>query len=248
MLVRRLISIFMMMIFSPRNSFAGGQSQLIVILLSSTLCSLVNSYAIDDSCQNYKGIDIRQDIHQAIVDVQDMAWNAFSKTFQNDPNENTRDLLQVLFGGTNPSSWHTFSNSLVALFHFLDDADFVIICNDLTVNLVPDIYTQLLDPRGLWRDDVHNWIIHYENYFPCDIARQPVVRSFEIGAFTVSQRLIYVCPSILDHPLGRVLAPYRDQILAGKMIEDFFLLPAILFHELFHTGVVTPIRKFSFRS
>lgn len=74
-----------------------GQFSLIVFLLSSILSFLfVNPYTIDPSCRNYKNVDIREDIKQAVVEIQQLADNAFYLMVLG--NQNTLNLLRVLFG------------------------------------------------------------------------------------------------------------------------------------------------------
>ncbi|CAL8577917.1 hypothetical protein XPA_003727 [Xanthoria parietina] len=60
-----------------------------------------------------------------------------------------------------------------------------------------------------------------------------------MNAYTMSQSLIYLCPSTLDKPKGRSLAPFKDAELFGESIDDYMLVPATLFHELLHTHITS---------
>lgn len=217
-------------------------------LLSSALFILeVSSYAIDDSCRNYKGNDISGDVQQAINEVQDMARNAYIQITQKPQSRtiSTIHLLQVLFG-MEPSRYPIVGRHLAALAHFYRTDDFIVLCGDSTVQLVPDEVNS--DPRGIWVDHVHDWWMPYDQYIPCDLARKPDVHIFRPNAFLIEEGLLFVCPDIFDSPKGRTLAPYKDQTMVGERIDDYILLPVILFHELYHSHVVSPIRKSSFRT
>lgn len=135
-----------------------------------------------------------------------------------------------------------------AFTHFYRFDDFVVICGDESVELVRDDDALKVDPLGVWIDEDHGWQMAYFNYHPCDLSRSPQDLKDEgdqapNNAFTLDDRLIYVCPDVLDNPKGRILAPYKDRILDGQWIENYDLLPSVLFHELYHTNVVSPTRK-----
>lgn len=81
-------------------------------------------------------------------------------------------------------------------------------------------------------------------YMPCDPARKPGVETRGPLAFTAARRFIHIRPRILDKPKGRILAPYKKEVLIREYIENFSLLPLLLFREPYHTTFVTPDRKF----
>lgn len=148
--------------------------------------------------------------------------------------------------GTDSSRYPIVARYFAAFPHFSLSDDFVIICGDLTVKLVPDTVSSTLDPRGIWNDDVHGWSAVYDQFNSCDYTRKSDVRLYLANAFTVMDRLIYVCPSVLDNIKGRLLASYKDQLLVDHDLEDYGrLLPRVLLHELYHTHVVSPPPKCS---
>ena len=214
--------------FSPVQALA--RYWLTTILLSSALCFfLVSSYTIDDSCRNYKGNDITGDIQRAINEVKDMATNAYSASSLE--GERYTRLMTLLFGSW--SKRHEVVAGWFGIFSALGPSDdFVIICDDLTVNWDPvDTYNPQPDPMGVWADHRHHWITGWSEYYPCDDTRK-MGSSKSPWAFTMLGRLIYLCPSILDKPTGRSVARYKDQILAGQWIDNYVCLPVILFHQL----------------
>lgn len=223
--------------FLRKNLFTAhglGQSRLTLFLLLSTLCFLASSYEIDNTCRNYNGKDIREDIQQVINEVQDMALNAYNKVVQGSPY--TINLLQALFG-KDPSSYHTVGDYFATLSRLSLADDFVVICGDSTVVLEDDLTG---DPRGVWADNIHIWQVPFQYYTPCDAARRPGMDiETVIGGFTVHKRLIYLCPAILDHGKGRTFAPYKDQVLAGQSLDSYLLAPELLFHELLHTRILS---------
>lgn len=244
-----MFSLFSIFRKSSVAAYALGRFWLTIFLLSTTLCFLVNSYAIDDdSCRDYdgKGVDIRGEIQQAINEVQDMARNAFDKILSNNPSSSTMNLMQSLFG-MDPSRYSIVGNHFAAFAQFYENDDFVVVCGDLMVNLIPNTLAENSNPHAAWADNDHGWTMHYEDYSPCNSTRKPG-QDYTIEAFTILQRLIYVCPLVLDRPKGRTLAPYKDRILAGAYIDDYMLVPAILLHELYLTHIASPERKFSLRA
>ena len=238
------------MIFFPsfrrKSSFAAyalGPSWLTIFLLSSRLCFLASSYSIDASCRNYKGHDISGDMQQAINEIREMATNAVARISRGDPS--TIHLLESLFG-KDPARYRTVSGNMETLALSLSPSDFVIICDDLMVNIEPDLSTNPTpDPRGIWVDNIHKWHMPYDEYRPCNPLRKAVSTAgvvSKIGAKVILDRYIYLCPDTLDRPKGRSLAPYKDQVLAGKRIDDYVLTPSILFHELLHTDPRVPVQ------
>ncbi|KAI4260028.1 MAG: hypothetical protein LQ352_000524 [Teloschistes flavicans] len=157
------------------------------------VCSWVQAYVIDDTCKNYKGSDITADMQKAISEVQDMAGDAFAITLTED--ESTNHLLDALF--STDRSKHDIVREYFATFHsFTPSQDFVIICDDAHVELQPD-YT--LDPT-------HGWLQNFDAFTPCDYTRKAGAQQTGMNAYTMNQRLIYLCPQTLDKPKGRRLA------------------------------------------
>ena len=238
------------MIFFPsfrrKSSFAAyalGPSWLTIFLLSSRLCFLASSYSIDASCRNYKGHDISGDMQQAINEIREMATNAVARISRGDPS--TIHLLESLFG-KDPASYRTVSRNMAGIALSLPTSDFVVICDDLMVNIEPDPSTDRIpDPRGRWVDRAHAWHMPFDNYRPCNPLRKPgsAAGASVVGAKTLFSRYIYLCPYALDLRKGRSLAPYKDQLLAWKLIDDYFLAPAILFHEFLHTNPKLPVPR-----
>lgn len=212
----------------------------------SLLLLLVSSYEIDVSCRNYKGNDISEDVQQAINEVQDMAQHAHMKIDTQVRSQSTVNLFQALFGEDSARARERVGLLFAAYPGFPRFNDFVIICDDLTVQLVPDTHSTVPNPHGMWTDTARGWISLYNDWFStCDPTRIPT-GNHGVGFFAYSvENFIYVCPSILDSPKGRTLAPYRNQLLIGQFLDQYILLPVTLFHELSHTEVINPIRKFS---
>ena len=173
-------------------------------------------------------------MQQAINEIHEIAINAVARISGGDAS--TIHLLESLFG-RDPARYHTVSGYLASFTLNFPTSDFVVICDDLMVNIKPNPSTDLPDPRGRWVDPVHAWHLPYDEYRPCNPLRKPgSAAGHEIkGACIIELRYIYLCPSILDLPKGRSLAPYKDQVLAGKWIHDYILTPVTLFHELLHT-------------
>ncbi|KAI4204252.1 MAG: hypothetical protein LQ350_001232 [Teloschistes chrysophthalmus] len=196
-----------------------------VFLLSFAItCNWVQAYLIDDTCKNYKGSDITADMQKAVNEVQEMAGDAFAITLTED--ESTNHLLDALF--STDRSKHDIVREYFATFHnFSPSQDFVVICDDAHVQLQPDY---MLDP-------IHGWLQNFDAFTPCDYTRKPGAQPSGMNAYTMNQRLIYLCPQTLDKPKGRSLAPYKDQELFGQSIDDYMLAPATLFHELLHTHI-----------
>ncbi|MCJ1262607.1 hypothetical protein MMC22_002477 [Lobaria immixta] len=176
-------------------------------------------------------------------EVHEMAINAVARISRRDPS--TIHLLESLFG-KDPARYRTVSGNMETLALSLSPSDFVIICDDLMVNIEPDLSTNLTpDPRGIWVDNIHKWHMPYDEYRPCNPLRKPGSTAgvvSKIGAKVILDRYIYLCPDTLDRPKGRSLAPYKDQVLAGKRIDDYVLTPSILFHELLHTDPRVPVQ------
>lgn len=210
---------------------ALGRCWLTGFLLSSMLCFfLVSSYMIDDSCQTYRGNNITEDIQRAINEVQDMATSAYVAGFA-ESGSYTR-LMTVLFGASHAR--HGIVADYFATFSTLGpNNDFVIICDDRAVYWKIDTFHPSPDPMGVWVDSRYHWITGYNDYSPCDPIRKIGSPKFPL-AFTINRRLIYLCPSVLDSPPGRSVAPYKDLALPGKWIDTLLCLPVILFHQLLH--------------
>lgn len=239
--------------FLLKRSFAAlafNQTWLTIFLLSSTI--FVSSYQIDVSCRNYKGNDISGDIQQAIKEVSEMARNGFNAIHH--PSESSIHLLQTLFGADR-SRYSVVANYFADLSYFAPSEDFIVICGDSTVHLMPpdsDLPKDVLpagdpvesDPRGFWADRDHGWKMSCDQFSPCDGMRGPDNRQGP-EAFTIFARLIYLCPVVLDLPKGRTLAPYKNRPLDGEYIDDYTLVPVVLMHELYHTSIIDLPRKFS---
>ncbi|MCJ1268859.1 hypothetical protein MMC22_008747, partial [Lobaria immixta] len=163
-------------------------------------------------------------MQQAINEVHEMTINAVARISRGD--SSTIHLLESLFG-RDPARYHTVSGYLASLTLDFPTSDFVIICNDLMVKITPDPSTDPTpDPRGRWRDPVRAWYMPYDQYRPCDPLRKPGSAAGDrISAYTIAGRYIYLCPKTLDLPKGRSLAPYKDQVLARKLIDDYVLTP-----------------------
>lgn len=161
----------------------------------------------------------------------------FIKISQKAPN--TLNLLQELF--SSDSTRHDMVKShFISLAHCSPINDFVILCNDLTVNLEPDRVPPSStypspDPRRIWRDQFHPWWSRFDNFRPCDPARKPGTLTDSpdkcAAAYTIYQCWIYLCPIILDATLGRTLAPYKNLVLNDEWIGDYMITPAVLIHE-----------------
>lgn len=204
---------------------------------------------IDESCRDYKGNDISEDVQEAIDEARDMARNAYVEINTENRKASTVNLLRSLFG-TDSSTYSTASLYFAAYPTFHPRNNIVVICGDSMIELIaPDALTAKENPHGEWRDNSHGFIMHYDDFVPCHTTHQlrnGDDEAIDIQAYTVLNRLIYLCPLILDDVDGRTLAPYRDEDLAGEWIDDFALLPLILLHELYHTHLILPHRKFLF--
>ena len=210
------------------------QFSLTVFLLPSILCFFASSYIIDDSCQHYKGNDITGDIEQAINEVRDMAHSAFVATLTEAPRVN--NLLVTLFGPDR--SRHDI---VVEYFWRISrtlgpTTDFVLNCDDQRIKLEEDKFQEPPDPLGVWIDHRYKWLTGFNNLDPCEPATRnlPPGQDF-IYAYTMSERVIYLCSHVLDIHIGRSLASYKDADNTGLYIDDLLSLPVILFHELLHT-------------
>ncbi|MCJ1267652.1 hypothetical protein MMC22_007538 [Lobaria immixta] len=156
-------------------------------------------------------------MQRALNEAHEMASNAVARISRGDPS--TIHLLETLFG-RDPARYHTVSGYLASFTHNFPTSDFVVICDDLMVNLEPDLLYH--DPRGRWHDPVHAWYYAYDMFRPCDPLRKPGSR--RLKGYIIAYRYIYVCPEVLDLPKGRSLAPYKDRVLAGKWINDYRLI------------------------
>ena len=229
------------MFFIPtflRSSFpvyALGQSSLTTFLLSSALCFLVSSYTIDVSCRTYKGLDIRGDIQQAINEVQEMASNAFAASSRDDEPSNR---LRINLFGADPSR-HRIVAQYLARASILGPADdFVVVCDDIEAVWEPmDTHNPQPNPMGVWVDNRQGWISLFEQFTPCEARRKLNTPNTGLLGYTMAGRVIYVCPYLLDKPLGRSIAPYKNQELFGHSIDSYVSLPVVLFHELLHTHI-----------
>lgn len=217
-------------------SFSILYRPLLPIFLLAGLQLLVEAYTIDDTCKNYNGQDISADIQKAISEVQDMAGDAFAISLVED--ESSNHLLDALFN-TDRSRHDTVRNYFSTFNSFTPNENFVVICDDAHVQLQQDFIGNPPDPRGVWVDPIHNWLENFDDFVPCDASRKPGAQPSNTNAYTMQQRLIYLCPQTLDKPKGRSLAPYKDQDLQGQHIDDYMLVPATLFHELLHTHITS---------
>ncbi|KAL8953914.1 MAG: hypothetical protein Q9222_000253 [Ikaeria aurantiellina] len=110
-----------------------------VVLLAACLYVAVKAYSIDPTCRNYGGGDISNDIQKAVDEVQEMAGDAFAITLTED--ESTNHLLEVLF--STDRSRHDTVRGYFSTFHsFSPTQDFVVICDDQTVQLEQDFTPQ----------------------------------------------------------------------------------------------------------
>lgn len=205
---------------------AFGQFLLIMFLLSSVLCFLVNSYSVDNSCLDYKGRDIRPDIRQAVIEVDEMARNAVNVNYIAD--RKVVDLFTALFGGDIAQHW-TVRNIFQLFANFVDVQDYTIVCGDQMVYLAPNKD----GPHGMWVDLNHQWTMNYDDFNPCEPTRKPDGAT-ELFSYTINQRFIYLCPAALDNPNGRFLAPYKDRIFTAQPIDDYYLVPTVLLCGLLH--------------
>lgn len=212
---------------------ALAQSSLTILLLSSALYFLVSSYKIDDSCQNYKGNNIIEDVEKAFKEVEQMATNAFFMGIEAGSREggSTNHLLVSLFG-TDPQSHITVFNYFSRISTSSHTENLVVVCDDQGVQREPDTFRRT-NPLGVWVDRRHKWIVDFEKFAPCDPARKPGAPPVLFYAYSLNN-LNYLCPQILDMPIGRSIAPYKDQELIGERIDDYLCLPVVLFHELLH--------------
>ena len=168
-----------------------------------------------------------------------MVINAQARISRGD--SSTIHLLESLFG-RDPARYHTVSGYLARFARRDPSRGFDVICDDLMVNIEPDPSPgPIRDPRGRWLDPIHGWSLPFDRYRPCDPLRKPgSAAGTRVKAFAIADRYIYLCPIALDLPKGRSLAPYKDQVLAGKRIDDYTLTPVLLFHELLHSPLLLP--------
>lgn len=239
-----------MIFFFAAHSFHHSR---LSIFLSFTICFLVSSFQIDDTCRDYRGDDITGNMLQAMCKVQNMARNAYFKMNAKNKSPTTIRWLEILFGPNSPRTdlistrYDAVGRRLAALSDFYHADDFVIVCDDQTAQLViPDTLTPARDPRGVWKDDAHGWFTEFDDFHPCNPSRKPggADQSDLIpAAYAARADLIYLCPVVLDDPLGRTLSHYKNQVLTGEPIENFQLLLFVLIHELYHTSLVNSVCK-----
>ena len=202
-----------------------------IFLLSSALCFLVSSYTIDDSCQNYKGSDIKRDIASAVVEMRAMIKQAHRMSVVR--SRSTIDLLVSLFGPNHERQSHILTLYFMTLSKKVVDGDYVIICDDQSVELRPDIFHQPPNPHGVWADPSHGWAgVNFEEFTKCDQTRQ--VRDSRTYAYVMHKRFIYLCPDVLDNPKGRSNWRHKLNNLRGEFIDDYMLLPVVLLHQMLH--------------
>ncbi|KAL8721426.1 MAG: hypothetical protein Q9225_001901 [Loekoesia sp. 1 TL-2023] len=173
---------------------------LLPIVFLARLQIWVEAYTIDDTCRNYNGQDISADIQKAIDEVQDMAGDAFAISLVED--ESSNHLLDALFN-TDRSRHDTVRNYFSTFNSFSPSQDFVVICDDAHVELQPDFIGNPPDPRGVWVDPTYNWLENFDDFVPCDYTRKAGAQPNNMNAYTMQQRLIYLCPRTLDKPKGR---------------------------------------------
>lgn len=81
--------------------------------------------------------------------------------------------MQDLFG-MNCSRWRTVNRYFSAFIQILPTDNFVVLCGDAMVQLVPDTVERRkrsagnLDSRGVWEDRENGWVLFYDDYHPCD--------------------------------------------------------------------------------
>ena len=216
--------------FNPAHTLR--QFSLTAFLLPSILCFFASSFRIDDSCEDYKGNDIGGDIEQAMVEVSEMARDAFVATQTEASKSNS--LLATLFGPDH-------SRHAIVVEYFLKlstlgpSEDLIVNCDDQRIKLEEDKYFEPRNPLGIWIDRRYGWGIGFHSFRPCNPeAHNLAPHPRELFAYTVGEN-IFLCPSVLDLPIGRSIAPFKDTDNLGKFIEDFLSLPVILFHELLHS-------------
>lgn len=122
-------------------------------------------------------------MQQVIDEVQAIAINADVKVSHREPS--TMHLLQRLFG-MDPARYHTVPGESFTL--LFPTTEFVVICDDLMVNLEPDFIRPIPDPRGIWTDHVREWIAHYDQYTPCDPFHKLGGLTKENAGFSIYQR------------------------------------------------------------
>ena len=218
----------------PRNSSAVHAlrpSLWTIFLLSSAMCFLVSSYTIDVTCRNYEGSDITVDIESAVTEMQGMINNAYSSSLV--PVQTIIDLLVSLFGPDHETQSMILAGHFSTLFGPpVTELDYVIICDDQSVELQQDLYQNPPDPLGIWIDYRHGWAAKALDFAPCDATRDFAAPARDMRSYTIANRFIYLCPSVLDHPKGRSNMLHKDQDLETEWIDDYMLLPVILLHEI----------------
>lgn len=225
------------MIFVPTypRSFdpvhALRQSSLTLFLLSSILCFFVSSFTIDDSCQHYKGNDITGDIERALNEVKEMAHDAYVATITEAPRVD--NLLATLFGNDR-SRYNIVVEYFLRVSTLAPTEDIVVNCGDQRVKL-EEYFGPSPVPFRVWTDHRYHWFMDVDDFEPCGSARSVADPDLFTYGYIVHERLIYLCPEILDIPFGRSLASYKDEDHTGAHIEEFISLPVLLFHEILHT-------------
>lgn len=208
----------------------------------------MNSYIIHSSCRDYNGRGLTIAVRTAVKEVRHMARIVLDTITDPNPNPATIRLIHVLFGAYLVPKAHFFNEgSIRRLIGFSNyRANFYVICGDRDVTLTDWATGLPSDTRGLWADHQLGWVANYDQFFPCDPARRPE-NPYQVAAFTMENRYIYICPPILESSKGTLLRPYREEHLAGAWIDDYMLLSVYLFHELLQTRVLSEPRKFWFR-
>ena len=106
----------------------------------------MTSFKIDSTCRNYKGQDIRQDVRNAVDEVNNLAYYGWFRLTHE--STNAPRLLLDLFGtGTESARYHEAVDILARLVYFRCRDNFTIICDDQTIQLEPD-WRDPADPRG----------------------------------------------------------------------------------------------------
>lgn len=165
-----------------------------------------------------------------------MARHALDKITGNDPV--SIKLMKYMFGLNHLNHWNVRLHFEIMAGVKLRRG-YVIACDDQMVHLEVDM-SDPLNTRIMYVDRAREWAVPQDLDKGCNSVNGPPILSYSID-----NRYIYVCPLVLDNLKGRSLLPYRYQVLAGSWIEDYMLLPAVLFNALLSTQMT--FRKYSFR-
>ena len=146
--------------------------------------------------------------------------------------------------------WDVVKTHFVSFAALSGFSDWIVICDDQTVNLESDLITtpsHVHNPYGLWVDHVHGWLTTYDKFNPCNPAcKSSTPTDMIVNGYTMNRRLICLCPVVLDMEQGRTLARYKDQVLVSESIQEYMLVPVVLFHELLYARIIDLARKFLF--